>query len=111
MKARAEAGFTHATALAERMALDEGIPFREAHKRVGALVAAADREGGSDLGMDAGELVVKLAHGGGAAPANVEAALAFLRTRRRAHAHTLRSWRARWRNAGRGLDEATRALA
>jgi argininosuccinate lyase len=110
MRARAAEGFTHATALAERMALEDGLPFREAHKRVGARVAEAEAAGGHDLGLDPAELVRNLKHGGGAAPENVDAALAFLRQRRRADARTLREWRARWRDAARRLDAAAAAV-
>jgi len=44
MRAAATRGHALATALAERL-LAAGVPFRDAHQRVGRLVAAADERG------------------------------------------------------------------
>lgn len=113
MLERARDGFTHATALAERRSLDDGVPFRTAHHEVGEVVArvlagGAPPEG--TLGLDPAEVVSHLEHGGGAALANVHAALDLLRERRREHARRLRTWKAGWHSAAGRLDAAAGRL-
>jgi argininosuccinate lyase len=54
MRAAAEAGFSTATDLADRLVRVAGVPFREAHHVTGAVVKAAEAQGCalSDLGLD-----------------------------------------------------------
>jgi argininosuccinate lyase len=98
-------GFTQATDLAEAL-VRRGVPFREAYKAVGALVALAVREGVSLRSIDAarahtlhpaldGESLRALDPAtavaakesiGGTGPRSVDAQVAWLRDRGRAHA-------------------------
>jgi argininosuccinate lyase len=100
-------GFTQATDLAEAL-VRRGIPFREAYKAVGALVALAVREGIPLRGIDpsrAGELhpaldadalraldpaaaVAAKESIGGTGPRSVEAQIAWLRDRARRHSRS-----------------------
>ena len=50
MRAAAEGGHTRAVVVADRL-VAAGVPFREAHRRVGQLVAAADASGVDLAGM------------------------------------------------------------
>jgi len=54
MRAAAEAGFSTATDLADRLVRVAGVPFREAHHITGSVVKAAEAKGCalSDLGLD-----------------------------------------------------------
>jgi argininosuccinate lyase len=86
MLERARDGFTHATALAGRRSLDDGVTFRTAHEEVGELVARVSAGGAAPegtLGLDPSEVVRNLEHGGGAAIGNVRATLESLRECRR----------------------------
>jgi argininosuccinate lyase len=98
-------GFTQATDLAEAL-VRRGIPFREAYKAVGALVALAVREGIPLRGIDAGRAheihaafdaeslraldpaaaVAAKESLGGTGPRSVDAQIAWLHERARAHA-------------------------
>src|SRR5690606_30307675 len=68
MAERAEAGFTAATTLANRL-VRQGIPFRTAHRRVGEAVRAAVAAGQTSLpgfeDLDLPALARSLAYGGG----------------------------------------------
>ncbi|GIG56164.1 argininosuccinate lyase [Longispora fulva] len=78
-RSRAEAGFTTATSVANRL-VRAGVPFRTAHHRVGDAVRRAVDAGSTDLaaygppgwldgtgltGLDLADLVAEHAHGGG----------------------------------------------
>lgn len=100
MRAAAEGGHTRAIALAERLATT-GVPFREAHRRIGRLVAEAEGRGldlaqlpDADLAAALPELadratvmptleeaVAASDVQGGTAPARVRAAIAAARER------------------------------
>jgi len=100
MRAAAEGGHTRALVVADRL-VAAGIPFREAHRRVGQLVAAADASGidlaampvetlrdalpelgGEDAIMPSLEQAIAAADvHGGTAPHRVRAALAAARAR------------------------------
>ena len=97
-------GFTQATDLAEAL-VRRGIPFREAYKAVGALVAMAVQEGIPLRGVDAARArtihaafdaeslraldpaaaVAAKESIGGTGPRSVDAQIAWLRERARAH--------------------------
>jgi argininosuccinate lyase len=114
MRRRAVEGFTTATALADRLVLGAGMPFRRAHHQVGEAVREAlDR--GEPLEAAAGRLLAEhgleaqaawtdpaavaaaAAYGGGPATASLERILAELR--------------AGWTDAARRLRERTRVWA
>ncbi|HET7462105.1 MAG TPA: argininosuccinate lyase, partial [Longimicrobium sp.] len=79
MLRRADEGFTAATELANRLVLETGMPFRQAHHRVGERVTEAV-EAGRPLRDAAGDLFRELGIGADAAgldPAQVAAAAAY----------------------------------
>ncbi|TDP94065.1 argininosuccinate lyase [Labedaea rhizosphaerae] len=113
MRARAEAGLTAATSIANRL-VRHGVPFRSAHQQVGAAVRAAIEAGSTDLAafgppgwldgvgledLDLAALVRAHAYGGG--PGDFD----------EPHADAVgawagrRQWLADWRAAGRAADE------
>jgi argininosuccinate lyase len=107
MLARAAAGHTTATAWAERLVVEEGLSFREAHHSVGRLLTAAEQAGGpasaaepepSRNGDRADPVAVALAArfggGPGAPPASDD-----LREHRAALVAGLAGRTARWRRA------------
>jgi argininosuccinate lyase len=59
MRRAAERGHSRATALAERL-MRAGVPFRDAHQRVGRLVAAAEARGGDLAELPQDELRAEL---------------------------------------------------
>jgi argininosuccinate lyase len=60
MRAAATGGFSTATALADAL-VERGVPFREAHHLVGALVARAEVAGVELTGLPDGDIVTVLA--------------------------------------------------
>jgi argininosuccinate lyase len=98
MRSAAEAGHARALLLADRL-VARGVPFRDAHRRVGRLVAAAERAGvdlaelpdevlidalpelGGDVRVTLEEAVGAADVHGGTAPSRVRAALDEARTR------------------------------
>lgn len=98
MRSAAEAGHARAVVLADRL-VARGVPFRDAHRRVGRLVAGAEREGvdladlpdevlahalpelGGDVRPTLEEAVAAADVHGGTAPRRVLAALDDARTR------------------------------
>ncbi len=59
MRAAATTGYTTATAVADTL-VELGVPFREAHHIVGALVARAEATGVELTGLDDGDIRVVL---------------------------------------------------
>jgi argininosuccinate lyase len=106
MAHRAEAGFTAATTLANRL-VQQGTPFRTAHRLVGEAVREAVASGSTSLpgfgDTDLPELVRSLAYGGGpgAFAAQYERACAAWEGHRR--------WHRQWRSALAGADAALAA--
>jgi argininosuccinate lyase len=100
MRSAAGAGHARAALLADRL-VARGVPFREAHRRVGRLVASAERDGvdlaelpddvltealpelGGDVRPTLEEAVAAADVHGGTAPTRVRAALDEARTRLR----------------------------
>ncbi len=123
MRQRAEDGCTCATELANRLVLDEGVSFRQAHHAVGAAVAEACRRGdplmhtaarlfarGASAIADPETVAMAAAFGGGPAPASTGRALAHVRCRLAALTRALLERSHRWRRAARALDAAAAAL-
>jgi argininosuccinate lyase len=123
MLARAVAGQTTATALAERLVAEEGLSFREAHHLVGGLLADAEdttrrssrtpavrQERRKALAeLDPPDLVVRAARFGGG-PGGPPA-LDDLRHRRAAIAAEMADRNRRWRRADLDLAAAVAALS
>lgn len=123
MRRRAVEGFTTATALADRLVLEAGIPFRRAHHRVGEAVREA-LERGEPLEAAAGRLLAEhgleaqaawtdpdavaaaAAYGGGPARASVGRILAELRAGWTDAARRLRERARAWSEGERALDTA-----
>jgi len=127
MRSRAGEGFTAATELANRLVLETGMSFRQAHHRVGELVteaagrgasleeAAADlfRElgiGAEAAGLDPASVAAEAAYGGGPAEASLGRAIVELRREWSAAARRLHARRLRWREGDRALDAATAGI-
>ncbi len=121
MRRRAEEGFTSATELANRLVVETGMSFRQAHHRVGELVTSAAERGESleraaeslfreqGIAADAAELepvaVAKAAaYGGG--PASLERIVPQLRRGWTDAARRLDERCRRWRQGERALDTA-----
>ncbi|HET7232615.1 MAG TPA: argininosuccinate lyase [Longimicrobium sp.] len=127
MRWRAVEGFTPATELANRLVLGAGISFRQAHHRIGALVAAA-AEGGEPLEaaaarcfaehgaefdarwLDPAAVAATAAYGGGPADASLRHILAQVRAGWAGAARRLRDRARRWRQGDRALDAAVAAV-
>jgi argininosuccinate lyase len=62
MLERARAGHTSATALADRLVVEAGLAYRQAHHRVGEMVADAEATGRDLVSVAAGRLDVPLDH-------------------------------------------------
>ena len=116
MLARAGAGHTTATARAERLVIEAGVSFREAHRLVGRALTNGEEldPGGSEAGgFDSGGLdpsdVARAARfgAGPGAPSAVE----DLRHRRAAGVVEQAERVRRWRRADLALDAAVAALA
>lgn len=126
MLARAESGFTIATELANRMAAQGVMSFRQAHHLVGALVCEAERtgeplaclvkreterSGGARLdGLSAEEVALSCNHGGGAGLSSLQTSLEALRIGLHARHRHLAAQRSRWQQAQQTLDAAVRSL-
>jgi len=134
MRARAEAGHTGATAVAEQLVLSGALPFRDAHRLVGSAVTAAVRDGGDltsavraagadvplgdgagggaggALDADPARAREAAAYGGGPAEAPLAAALATLAERAAGLRRAAAARRARWAAAAGCLDERVDAL-
>ncbi len=124
MGQRALAGYTGATALANRL-VRAGVPFRTAHERVGDAVREAIRTGATDLvvagsgdgadpggadpgcvafgpaGLDLAEVVRQQRHGGG--PGDLDASCAVALAAWRRHRHWLTARRDRAGRASQAL--------
>jgi argininosuccinate lyase len=128
MHQRAADGFTAATELATRLAVDGGLSFRRAHHVVGETVTEAAARGQS-LAQAAGPLLrahglsddpdrldpasvaAASAYGGGPAERSLRRALAEARAQWSASARTLAARVRRWREGERLLRDAVAALA
>jgi argininosuccinate lyase len=123
MAHRAEAGFTTATTLANRL-VRTGVAFRTAHRLVGEAVRAAIAAGSTDLtrfgppgwldGVDLGELdllgqVRALAYGGG--PGAADEPLRRAGQSWQGHRRWHQQWRGALAVADAGLADAVRATA
>ncbi|MFI9553046.1 argininosuccinate lyase [Nonomuraea endophytica] len=100
MAERAAGGFTTATALANRMVRD-GVPFRTAHREVGAAVRAAlDADATSLADLDLAQVVREQAYGGGPG--------SFAEPYQRAYASWVRHrrWCLDWRDSQAEADAA-----
>lgn len=75
MRAAAEGGHGRAVILADRL-VARGVPFREAHRRVGRLVATAEASGGDLAALPAEALAAALPELGGAAMPSLEESIA-----------------------------------
>jgi argininosuccinate lyase len=116
MEARALAGFTTATALAERLALEGTLPFRTAHHAVGAAVAeAVERERPLEevLGEavpEPAEVVARNTFGGGPGPSSLDGQLLRLRRSWSVEARRFAAFVARWRQADELRERAVSGL-
>ncbi|HWO23361.1 MAG TPA: lyase family protein [Kofleriaceae bacterium] len=126
MAARAAAGYTTATELANRLVATGELSFRSAHHAVGALVrdaiargepleqAALDwpLAGAADLGgLDPASVARASAYGGGPGDRAMDACLGQLRAGWRARAAAIALRRRNWQAAAEALDaEVTRLL-
>lgn len=127
MRARADEGFTAATELANRLVRETGMPFRQAHHRVGELVTRAAARGeplqdaaralfrelgiGADAaGLDPARVAAAAEHGGGPGPPSLRRAVAELRGEWTAAARRLAARRHAWRQGERALDAAAAAV-
>jgi argininosuccinate lyase len=106
MLARATTGQTTATAWAERLMIEEGLSFREAHRVVGTLLTAAEDQAIAD-GLDPAGVArgARFGAGPGAPPA-----LDDLRRRRADAAADLADRISRWRRADTDLAAAVAAV-
>lgn len=121
-------GFTAATELANQL-VRGGLPFREAHRQVGAAIREALSDapasglhdaviatfvgGGAPLdpdGLTPEAIVAGARFGGGPAPSAVSACIDDLHSSWRGHLHRLRAVERRWREAGSLLEAAARRL-
>ncbi|MCU0681115.1 MAG: argininosuccinate lyase [Polyangiaceae bacterium] len=127
MLARAERGYTAATELANRLTA-AGVPFREAHGRVGRLVVEALERGGESLsaaaerwgealgpgvdlgGLDAASVARATCYGGGPGGEGFRACVGALRAHWTANAAAERARAWRWREAAGALEAAAGAL-
>lgn len=126
MRRRAEQGYTSATELANRLVVSGAMPFRSAHRAVGALVREAVARGGEPLAtaarrhwpdprdaalaqdLDPSAVARATRHGGGPGDITAEidrAVIAWSRQRR-----MLRIQRNGWRRAAIALERVTRNL-
>ena len=109
MLARSGAGHTTATARAERLVIEDGVSFREAHRLVGrALTDGAGFEQDADDGLDPAAVARAARFGGGpGAPSTLD----DLRLRRAAGVADQAERLRRWRRADGALDAAVAGLA
>lgn len=107
MLARASAGDTTSTAWAERLMAEAGLSYREAHHRVGRLLADGDAHQSGRGGLDPVAVARAARFGGGP---GAPAALDDLRDRRAAIAADLAQRSRRWRQAESDLSAAVADL-
>jgi argininosuccinate lyase len=106
MLQRAVEGYTTATALADRLVVEEGTSFRDAHHRVGALINELEAAGRpiEDDGFDPASVAQASRYGGGPARASLDAAIEVLRTEHAALAEAVEQQDKTWRAAEADLD-------
>ena len=106
MLQRAVEGYTTATALADRLVVDEGMTFRDAHHTVGARINELETAGRTidDDGLDPASVVQASRFGGGPAGPSLEAGLELLRAEHAAHAEAVAQQEKHWRAAEADLD-------
>jgi len=120
MAERAEGGFTAATSIANRL-VQQGMPFRTAHRLVGDAVRRAVQAGSTKLAefgppgwldgigltdLDLGELVTAQRYGGGPGDFDVPFGQACASWQR--HRRWLAGWREELRESAGELDRAVR---
>jgi argininosuccinate lyase len=127
MLARAEAGYTTATELANRLMAETAMPFRAAHHLVGTLVRACSQHGkpltqataghgNAALNaidwstLDAASVAQATAYGGGPGGESIAVSLARLEAKWKEHAAIMRARRAGWAAADASLDDAVRGI-
>lgn len=123
MLERARRGYTSATELANRLAVEGGEPFRSAHRAVGEIIREAVAGGGRGLeeaaaglveegrlasleGLDPGAVARASEYGGGPGPASLEECLSSARGEWARAAARRRESARRWRAAEAELSEA-----
>jgi argininosuccinate lyase len=107
MLQRAVEGYTTATALADRMVIDEGMAFRDAHHAVGTRVNELEAQGRT-LDVDPASVAQASRYGGG--PASLEQGLELLRAEHAAHAEAVAQQEKQWRAAEADLDRVVTKL-
>jgi argininosuccinate lyase len=127
MSARATAGFTTATALAEHLVVHGDMPFREAHRRVGEAVTLAVAKGHEladaavevldgqahvirSVSLEPAAVRAAARHGGGPAAEVLRAALTGARAESAELAASLRARQQQWDEAAGLLDAAEQSL-
>jgi argininosuccinate lyase len=123
MRRRATEGFTPATELANRLVLQTGMSFRQAHHRVGRVVRAAGERGepldaasapllrehglaAEPAWLDPAAVAAEAAYGGGPAEGSVRRVLAEVREEWAEAARRLRERSCRWREGAGALGAA-----
>ncbi|MCA1612789.1 MAG: argininosuccinate lyase [Acidobacteria bacterium] len=127
MAERARVGYTSATELANRLAVEGGEPFRSAHRAVGEIIREAVARGGAGLEAAAGRLVEEgrvsslegldprsvaraSEYGGGPGPASLERCLRASREEWSRAALRRRELARKWRAAEVELTETVARL-
>jgi argininosuccinate lyase len=112
MLARARAGQTTATALADRLVADQGVSFREAHRLVGSMLGGGATAGPDTAGISLDDLdpvAVAAAARYGAGPGAAVSLDGPMR-RRTAWAAQRAGRARRWRRAAAALEAAVARL-
>ncbi|HEX2040412.1 MAG TPA: argininosuccinate lyase [Acidimicrobiales bacterium] len=107
MLRRAVEGYTAATALADRLVVEEGMAFRDAHHAVGARINELEARG-EPLEVDPASVAQASKYGGG--PAALEQGLELLRAEHAAHAEAVAQQEKQWRAAEADLDRVVARL-
>jgi len=122
MVERAEGGFTAATSIANRL-VQQGVPFRTAHRMVGDAVRRAVQAGSTKLAefgppgwldgigltdLDLAELVAAQRYGGG--PGDFDAPFGDACATWQRHRHWLAAWRKQLRESDGELDRAVHGV-
>ncbi|HET9364637.1 MAG TPA: argininosuccinate lyase [Candidatus Angelobacter sp.] len=126
MMQRAAESFTNATALAIRLALEAGMDYRSAHRRVGSAVTEALAGGMNSFkdladqneelfglplnGIDPASCVRSYRYGGGPASENIQALLAQLSKQWSSQRRSVLDQTNRWRAAAAELENAVQAF-
>jgi argininosuccinate lyase len=112
MLQRAVEGYTTATALADRLVVDDSMTFRDAHHAVGARINELEAAGRAidDEGLDPASVVQASRFGGGPARPSLEAGLELLRAEHAAHAEAVAQQEKHWRAAEANLDRVVTTL-